>query len=722
MALGFQDCCNSASYFYLNGIPATVSEFETYYIITSQGENFCASYVDVPALNYRPPTYNLLQMTEYNDCDDCKTSNSYTCPTSESILINQVGAGSVAVSDCRIVTIMQLDVECLSVNPTVAGGTNGSVSLYVSGGTPPYFFFSAGTSNALGVNQSENNIFPIFDNLPEGTYNIDITDSTNDFIITTSCVLDNAPPELVVSCVSVPATRNGASNGSINLNVAGGIPPYTFTYLGSNVTLPLSNLVGGYYTITVTDSGTGGDLQTTTIICNVSEPPPITYPEYLCLKFTICSTVFTLEFERDETDINLHASYSCFNPQFFGLSNLTLFYGDNGWTTSTETIIFPIFFNAPCGVSYEGQIFSLRSVTNTSNQPSGAWTANSGALVGVTPIVVTDGLCVPVAVFISAQPYCTLTPDILAGVVVAANGGLPPYSWNVYNNFLNQVNNDFVFYLPGGSYTLVVTDSLGQQSDPVSFTVETVNGVDVLFGLEPCGNFTYLTQNISGTNDGSPQIVAGEMIQLGSSIYSFSDFSYLPNGSQFTGRIKISLFSIFQSGQGDNQPSSNNIVLNPIFTQTNLNTNGVSTNFLTNITRQDVSLPYPSFNGTNGTWYNYAQGSLCCPNPSQEGLKWQQGVIWRSNTLTFNNTSSITLNLSLTMINKVPYFQGGCSGGFCGAVFTSRLTVFLEDLQVVDACLGTNGFKKILDINLRNNSDGIAGPFSDIVPSTQCPF
>ena len=60
MALGFRDCCNENFYFLLSGIPANVSEFETYYIQTTHGENFCAEYLEIPSLNYQPPIYNIL--------------------------------------------------------------------------------------------------------------------------------------------------------------------------------------------------------------------------------------------------------------------------------------------------------------------------------------------------------------------------------------------------------------------------------------------------------------------------------------------------------------------------------------------------------------------------------------------------------------------------------------------------------------------------------------
>jgi hypothetical protein len=290
MALGFQDCCNSASYFYLNGIPATVSEFETYYITTSQGENFCATYVEVPALNYQPPTYTLLEMTEYTDCDDCKTSNDYTCPTSELILINQVGAGSVAESDCRIVTIMPMYVECVGVNPNLGGVFDGSVSLFVTGGTPPYTFYSAETTNALGNNTSNNSVFPIFQNLGEGTYNITTVDSNGDFSITVSCVLRAAPPELIITCAPSGVTINGANNGALNLLVSNGTPPYSFEYLGNPVILPLQNLSGGFYDVTVIDSGVGEYQQSVVKTCLITEPDAINYPNNICMRFTLCGT------------------------------------------------------------------------------------------------------------------------------------------------------------------------------------------------------------------------------------------------------------------------------------------------------------------------------------------------------------------------------------------------------------------------------------------------
>ena len=63
MAFGFRECCNQFSYFTVTGIPASVSEFEVYYIRTLEGINFCATYVQIPTLNYQAPNYILLELT-----------------------------------------------------------------------------------------------------------------------------------------------------------------------------------------------------------------------------------------------------------------------------------------------------------------------------------------------------------------------------------------------------------------------------------------------------------------------------------------------------------------------------------------------------------------------------------------------------------------------------------------------------------------------------------
>ena len=71
MALGFQNCCDVEDYFYVTGIPGSVSEFEIYYIETVEGDTLCGTYVELPTLDYQPITYDLIGMTAQTSCANC---------------------------------------------------------------------------------------------------------------------------------------------------------------------------------------------------------------------------------------------------------------------------------------------------------------------------------------------------------------------------------------------------------------------------------------------------------------------------------------------------------------------------------------------------------------------------------------------------------------------------------------------------------------------------
>lgn len=85
-------------------------------------------------------------------------------------------------NECDVTTIFPMNAECLVINPTNTEAFNGTVSLLITGGTPPYQILwetgSVGTS---------------ITNLGVGIYNATVTDYYGDFTIQTSCEL-TAPP------------------------------------------------------------------------------------------------------------------------------------------------------------------------------------------------------------------------------------------------------------------------------------------------------------------------------------------------------------------------------------------------------------------------------------------------------------------------------------------------------------------------------------------------
>ncbi len=71
-----------------------------------------------------------------------------------------------------------------------------------------------------------------------------------------------APPPLVIEVLSVSNTKCfGTNTGAIDINVSGGVPPYTYTWSNGATTQDLSNIPAGSYNVTVNGLiGTHGDM------------------------------------------------------------------------------------------------------------------------------------------------------------------------------------------------------------------------------------------------------------------------------------------------------------------------------------------------------------------------------------------------------------------------------------------------------------------------------
>ena len=82
------------------------------------------------------------------------------------------------VNECEPITIFPLGVECYVVNPSTPNGTDGSASLLITGGTPPY-----------SITWDNLNIGPSIFNLGPGSYGATVTDFYGDFTASTICVL-----------------------------------------------------------------------------------------------------------------------------------------------------------------------------------------------------------------------------------------------------------------------------------------------------------------------------------------------------------------------------------------------------------------------------------------------------------------------------------------------------------------------------------------------------
>ncbi len=128
--------------------------------------------------------------------------------------------------------------QASTTNINCNGGSDGSIELIVEGGNPNYNYL---WSN--GANTANNTT------LTAGTYYVQITDANG---CTTSGSYEVTEPS-VIDLNSFTTSDMGNNDGSIDLNVVGGTPGYTYSWSNGETTEDLSNLNAGIYTVVVTD-------------------------------------------------------------------------------------------------------------------------------------------------------------------------------------------------------------------------------------------------------------------------------------------------------------------------------------------------------------------------------------------------------------------------------------------------------------------------------------
>uniref|UniRef100_UPI0025D1309E beta strand repeat-containing protein n=1 Tax=uncultured Pedobacter sp. TaxID=246139 RepID=UPI0025D1309E len=150
--------------------------------------------------------------------------------------------------------ISQTNVAC-------NGGSNGSATISVSGGTPGYTYSwspSGGTAaTATG--------------LSAGTYTCTITDANG--LTKTQNVTITQPTAITATTSQTNVACNGATNGSASVTVSGGAGGYTYSWSPSGGTAATATgLSAGTYTCTITDANNCQIIKTFTI----TQPTAIT--------------------------------------------------------------------------------------------------------------------------------------------------------------------------------------------------------------------------------------------------------------------------------------------------------------------------------------------------------------------------------------------------------------------------------------------------------------
>ncbi|MDR1792420.1 MAG: gliding motility-associated C-terminal domain-containing protein [Bacteroidales bacterium] len=127
------------------------------------------------------------------------------------------------------------------VHPYCHKNTNGSITAFFNGGTPPYQYYWNGIR---GTN--------VLQNLTQGTYQLHIIDAHDCEFDTTFFLPPYDTLSINANIVNLPCTE--VCIGSIRANVSGGVQPYTYQWSSGENTPNINNLCVGDYDLLVYDS------------------------------------------------------------------------------------------------------------------------------------------------------------------------------------------------------------------------------------------------------------------------------------------------------------------------------------------------------------------------------------------------------------------------------------------------------------------------------------
>lgn len=376
--------------------------------------------------------------------------------------------GCTAVAEIDIDIIDDFDVNAVITNISCFGANDGSIALTPVGGNPPYsYLWSNGATTAT------------VSNLAASNYMVTVTEGSGCQIIRLFSV--TAPAQLTATATSVNPACPASASGSASVVANGGTPPYTYLWSNGATTASIVNLVGGSYTVTVTDS----EMCTATASATLVSPPQLIIN--LATQNVLCSGEPTGSAVASPVGGTPPYTYAwssgatgpSVNDLPAGTYGLTVTDANN-CTVNTTFIINEVpalmvtldITNIFCDPAGTGAITANASggtppyTFEWSNGGAGATIA--GLAAGTYTVTVTDAneceavisgtveefprlILTPIA----TSPRCFGDTNGAATVIVA--GGTPPFSylWNTGSTTAEILN------IPAGVYSVTVTDAVG---------------------------------------------------------------------------------------------------------------------------------------------------------------------------------------------------------------------------------------------------------------------
>lgn len=376
-------------------------------------------------------------------------------------------------------TIEMFDPQPWQVNttatPASCGVSDGSITVSVFGGVPPYTFTWSNGSTTQNQQQ-----------LPAGTYLVTITDvngceytesatvnNTGNLSVTTTVQYDTCQGTACIIANSVPNATYTWSNGQTGQQICGLADfTYSVTVTGPSgctgiASVPITNVTTMQVSATSVAASCGSD--GSVIASAVNGSPPYTY-----LWNTNDTTAQVTNLPAGNYTVTVTDNNGC-----SAVGNTTI---SSGVFTVDSVIVIP----ATCATSTDGAATVF--VTGTNPPFDYAWSdghntnANTGLASGTYTVTITDAnSCILVQSVTISEVSLQVTTGIITqsncltgqsgALFASALNGSAPYSYDWSNN----VTGDTITGLSTGGYTVTVTDNSGCSAVRHQFVTSSVN-------------------------------------------------------------------------------------------------------------------------------------------------------------------------------------------------------------------------------------------------------
>lgn len=594
---------------------------------------------------------------------------------------------TVSITEPNQITPSVVSVTHNSCN----GSSNGSAEVSATGGTGIYTYAWAPTGGNAAIANG----------LTAGTYTVTVTDDA--FCVNTITVLINQPLGIspTVSNVTDVSCYAG-TNGSAQVDVAGGLLPYTYSWAPAGGTSSnATGLSAGTYTLTITDANNC----LANVIITINEPAP--------LSITMSGTNITCNGSANGTvTAAVNGGTPAYTYSWTGVAGnsatITNLYAgtyavvvtDSKSCTVSSTIVLTesdplsLSINNTTNVScYGGNNGSASiDVSGGTGTISYVWlpyggtsSTASGLSAGIYTVTATDGnACsnsITVAIFEPALFSASITTNTgidcygssSASATANANGGLSPYtySWSPSGG-----NNALASSLSAGVYTVTITDAnFCTATSSVEFIEPALLSLDVL-------SLTHASCN--GSSDGSV-----DMMSIGGTYpYTYTWSPAVGNGSSASG-LSAGVYSVTVSDNNNCSATATVTILEPDAIQiASMNVVDAlcfaSSNGSAEVSVLGGTSPY------NYNWMPYGGSSNMATNLSA-GIY----TVTVSDNSNCSNTITITIaeptELQLTTSSMNPMCNGGngelvfsASGGFGTIVYEVNNSSATSPYSVTD--------------------------------------